>query len=1522
MPTSTGTLNATASTSTAHRQPAQAVRHRHDRHPPLATHPDTQPQPQPAPRPARRRRRNATKPRSLRWRKGVVTEAFRKFGEHCARNQIRTLLIDCLVMTNLFYPSLALYLEKKFPPLRPPSPPAHNTHRISLRTPSGTLLRPLREHPLSLLSTPILDSFFPYPPPLLPRLSWAGWWGRDPDQMEDEGWGVSRAVPGEADAWLGHGEQVRMVRVGWADVADVLDRDVEAGEAEWDERDRQFLRLVRDIADTWETRDDTPPDQGCVRQLPTYAGEDDVDTPPPPCYILSPAAYSPASDVPLVSVSSLSHVAPSAPGPGDLPLGWAAGAGNMYHSAAVLFHVPRNTSGEFEERWEGAIAEAARQVEGEVFVEAVGPRAGNGDQTGEWLVSYHPASSTPPHPTPDTPTPSPETISSPPTLICILYVVLFATLIIQLSNASKAHSRFGLAFTGVVQLCCSAVMSISVLALLGWNGWGVSTSESSLPTYLLPFVIVVVGAENMSTLTQAIFSIPFTHSVPVRIGLGLSKVGTTIALTSLTDLALLGVVWLCVNLQPVREFCLFAAVVIVTDWFMLHTFFLTVLSIDAQRLELADVLASNKVGPTTPVENESVADAQAEKQGGFNWRRLLRARTTKSGSLLLLLFTVGLLYWLAQRHSAPLNNTASLYGYTPTPRSSSSFHFPTPTPTPFHTTPADLPHLSPADKFWRALNPHGWPFIRVVVPPASLIVLPKTGHHMLPKDIRKLSLPTSRLVLPRLKPLFYLFKVVVLPQAVTAFALYALCLYLLKDADLLDAQRDRLGRVDDRGEESESPGSAKSKSKFGTTSLGGALRAHMLPCSHESDVDLIAASPDGRLALSVGTGNTLCLWRFADPPASGAGTREPLQPGGLGEEEGVVVAGVSADRRWVVVVGCLASRGSEGGAGAVVQVWEVPEEGAVTALPVWRAEQPSAGRVVGVAFDEGECVVDDPFLAPRGAGVSEPGASAKNVGAGVGLGVLLACADGAVVLVGPAEGVAKTVIPPQSLGDGPPCRVQFMRSEGTASNAATLSILVAGQHDIHLWRKTPTGWTSSILATNLPSSDPITSLSTSNPSLPGVFAVGRKSGAVDVYDDAYGPLGLAPPTPTLGGVRKVEIVRPQIMRCTGCGQQTQDGYLVVSSTSSQVFIDRISPRAPLPSFCRCRRASSIDDVPGLLHPSDSPAGRTRPQALVVPPQAGRGRYAGGSPHKTMGMLSPVSNGDFPLSSHGGARRPSNIHREDDGLGVGPGGGVSAGASPHDRAPSSITMTSSLGTGGGASSPGGELDVQPLGSVTTDHSGDAPWAVLHGEFLVGVRRGREGIDDAQWQVWAVDLGSPWDGAGLVVEAVDLPELVRRTLDAERLAPSSTTSSETISLADRRAERLLSLNGRASFPPRVGSFSVPTHPALGYVEVRAMGKLGGGAAVAGFGNRLGVVGVVGAGVGGRGEGGRGEAGKRVVKPRSSFEGGLGAGLGTTPTQKRMFPLTPPPPPPPVRRLETPTPMNGVGNGGAWSGGKKIE
>lgn len=79
---------------------------------------------------------------------------------------------------------------------------------------------------------------------------------------------------------------------------------------------------------------------------------------------------------------------------------------------------------------------------------------------------------------------------------------MFLILTFQVNFATRVHSKVGLAITGIVQLCCSAIMSLSVLALIGWNGWGWSSLPSSVPIWVLPMVIVVVGVENMSTMVS------------------------------------------------------------------------------------------------------------------------------------------------------------------------------------------------------------------------------------------------------------------------------------------------------------------------------------------------------------------------------------------------------------------------------------------------------------------------------------------------------------------------------------------------------------------------------------------------------------------------------------------------------------------------------------------------------------------------------------------------------------------------------------------------------------------------------------------------------------------------------------------------------------------------------------------------------------------------------------------------------------------------------------------------------------
>lgn len=81
---------------------------------------------------------------------------------------------------------------------------------------------------------------------------------------------------------------------------------------------------------------------------------------------------------------------------------------------------------------------------------------------------------------------------------------MFCILAFQVNFATRVHSKFGLAVTGIVQLCCSAIMSLSVLALIGWNGWGWSSLPSSVPIWVLPMVIVIVGVENMSTMVSTL----------------------------------------------------------------------------------------------------------------------------------------------------------------------------------------------------------------------------------------------------------------------------------------------------------------------------------------------------------------------------------------------------------------------------------------------------------------------------------------------------------------------------------------------------------------------------------------------------------------------------------------------------------------------------------------------------------------------------------------------------------------------------------------------------------------------------------------------------------------------------------------------------------------------------------------------------------------------------------------------------------------------------------------------------------
>ena len=125
-----------------------------------------------------------------------------------------------------------------------------------------------------------------------------------------------------------------------------------------------------------------------------------------------------------------------------------------------------------------------------------------------------------------------------------------------------------------------------------------------------------------------------TLPVKERIAEGLSRAGTSNSLKVLTYNIILGIIAFFAH-GATRQFCAFAVVVLVAHWFLVHTFFVAVLSIDLQRLELEELLQQN--ASFTPSVQPVAQRQMAQQNGRFmtTLNGLLRGRATKNISLLL-----------------------------------------------------------------------------------------------------------------------------------------------------------------------------------------------------------------------------------------------------------------------------------------------------------------------------------------------------------------------------------------------------------------------------------------------------------------------------------------------------------------------------------------------------------------------------------------------------------------------------------------------------------------------------------------------------------------------------------------------------------------------------------------------------------------------------------------------------------------------------------------------------------------------
>ncbi|CAG0897071.1 unnamed protein product [Darwinula stevensoni] len=168
-------------------------------------------------------------------------------------------------------------------------------------------------------------------------------------------------------------------------------------------------------------------------------------------------------------------------------------------------------------------------------------------------------------------------------------VAIFSYMSFSVYKMELLKSKFVMAFSAVLTVIASLCVSLGVCSLLGlsfhWTGKEV-----------LPYLVLVIGLENTLVLTRSVVSTPSSLDVKIRVAQGLSKEGWSITKNLLAEMTILTVGFLTF-IPSMQEFCLFAFVAIVSDFFLQLTFFATILSIDIRRLDLdeASTLPRHKV---------------------------------------------------------------------------------------------------------------------------------------------------------------------------------------------------------------------------------------------------------------------------------------------------------------------------------------------------------------------------------------------------------------------------------------------------------------------------------------------------------------------------------------------------------------------------------------------------------------------------------------------------------------------------------------------------------------------------------------------------------------------------------------------------------------------------------------------------------------------------------------------------------------------------------------------------------------
>lgn len=161
--------------------------------------------------------------------------------------------------------------------------------------------------------------------------------------------------------------------------------------------------------------------------------------------------------------------------------------------------------------------------------------------------------------------------------LTITFIGLFLYVYFSVRKIEFIKSKLCLAACAVLTIGGSLAMSMGICFFFGF-------SLSLQGKEIFPYLVIIVGLENVLVLTKSVTSTDSRLDVKIRLAQGLSKEGWSITKNLLTEITILTVSFF--TFVPfIQEFSIFMIVSLISDYFIQMAFFATILGIDVHRME-------------------------------------------------------------------------------------------------------------------------------------------------------------------------------------------------------------------------------------------------------------------------------------------------------------------------------------------------------------------------------------------------------------------------------------------------------------------------------------------------------------------------------------------------------------------------------------------------------------------------------------------------------------------------------------------------------------------------------------------------------------------------------------------------------------------------------------------------------------------------------------------------------------------------------------------------------------------------